>query len=266
MTASLTAAVYTHNSAGDLLRAVLDGVRWADEIIVVDMDSTDDTLAICSEYTKRIFQHNESENINRNFNFGYRQASTDFILHISHDFVVSSELRDEIRSVLEDPHPADVYRIPMTTFFFGEPVQLSVWEKDLYPLLFRPGSVEYPTERIESMPQVRSSNVSRLHNRIEHYTVASVSMLARKYNRYSDIEVRNSPQVFKVHRHPWAIAFSSIGYWLYNYLWRGGWRYGMVGFIVTFEQGHYRFLQLSKRWERDHRQRQGLPWHEELQE
>lgn len=261
--ATLTAAIFTYESEGALLRQVFESVRWADEMIVVDMESKDGTRRLCSDYTKKIYVHNERENINANFNFGYQMASCDYVLHISHDFVVSPELHNEILQVLADPNRADVYEIGTLNYFFGKVVQLSVWEKKRLPLLFRKGSVVYPEERLEIWPRVLGARKGVLKHKIHHYTVEHISDLVRKYNRYSDIEIRNNPAVIPLIQNPLLLGLVGIGCSLYNYLFRGGFRFGMHGLIVSFMQGFYFFLQRAKRWERDWVERQGKSWNQE---
>ncbi|MBI3999346.1 MAG: glycosyltransferase family 2 protein, partial [Candidatus Omnitrophica bacterium] len=223
---TLTAVVFTYNSAGPLLDRVFESIRWADKIIAIDMQSKDRTIELCSKYTDTIFVHNENENINANFNFGYQQASSEYILHISHDFIIPPELKDEILEVLSSDHPADIYEIGTITYFFGKPVHLSVWEQKKLPLLFRKGMVVYPTDRLEIWPKLLSSDKQVLRNRYHHYTADRISELVRKYNRYSDIEVRNNPNVFPLVKNPWLLSLLGIGYGFYNYIFRGGFRFG----------------------------------------
>ncbi|OHD88008.1 MAG: hypothetical protein A3J39_02545, partial [Sulfuricurvum sp. RIFCSPHIGHO2_12_FULL_44_8] len=231
--ATVTAVVFTYNSAGPTLKRVLEAIQWADEIIVVDMESKDNTAQVCLEYTEKFLTHNENENINANFNFGYQQATSDYILHIESDYVVPPELKREILDVLSNDQRSDIYEIGITNYYFGKPVRLSVWEKIRLPRLFKKGTVSYPTYRIETWPKLLSQNKRSLKNRIDHYTVEHIWELVRKYNRYSDIEVRNSPNEIPLVHNPLLLGFSALGCTLYNYLFRGGFRYGMHGFIVS---------------------------------
>ena len=263
--ATVTAAVFTYNNSGPLLERVLEAVRWADEVIVVDMESKDDTVRLCSRYTDKILTHNENENINANFNFGYQQATCDYVLHISSDFIISPELKREILEALSSHERSDIYEMGITNYYFGKPVRLSVWEKTRLPLLFKKGTVVYPTHRIETWPTLLSQNKRFLKNRIEHYTVEHISELVRKYNRYSDIEVRNSPNEIPLIRNPLFLGFQALGCALYNYFIRGGFRYGMHGFIVSCLQGYYYFLKHAKRWERYWMEQQGRPWDSNIQ-
>jgi (heptosyl)LPS beta-1,4-glucosyltransferase len=229
------------------------------------MESKDNTIEICSNYTNRIFVNNEDQNINKNFNYGYQRASCEYVLHISHDFVVPTQLKDEIIRVLSEKPPADIYEIGTYTYFFGKPVHLTVWERQKLPLLFKKGMVVYPTERLEVWPKRLSSNRRSLRNHIQHFTVETISELVRKYNRYSDIEVRNNPSVFPLIKNPLLMALSGITNLVYNYVFRKGFRYGMHGLIVCYIQGFYHFLQMAKRWERHWKEQRGDEWHQHLQ-
>ncbi|GEM_PF-1940089 len=266
--ATVTAAVYTYNNAGPLLRKVLEAIAWVDEIIVVDMESTDETRAICAEFTGKIFVRNENENINFNFNFGYGQATSDYILHISSDYLILPELKQEILTLLSlsQEKRADIYEAHITNFYFGKPIRLSIWEHTKIPLLFKKGTVQYPTYRIEAWAQLLSTHRAVLKNRIQHHTVERISDLIRKYNRYSDIEIRNNPEVIPLIQNPILLGFWSIANIFNNFFFQGGFKYGMHGFIVCFLQGFYYFLQRAKRWERDWVEKQKETWHSELQD
>lgn len=265
--ATVTAAVFTYNNEGPLLKKVLQAIEWVDEVIVVDMESTDETRTICAKFTDKIFVHNENESINSNFNFGYQQASSEYIVHISSDFLISDDLKNEITQVLSAPSEqrADIYEARITNYYFGKPVRLSVWEKTRIPLLFKKGMVVYPTFRLEVWPKLFSARKALLKNRIEHYTVARITDLVQKYNRYSDIEVRNHPEIFPLVKNPLLLGFFGFGNACYNYFFRGGFKYGMHGFIVCVLQGFYYFLQRAKRWERDETEKQKGIWDSKVQ-
>src|SRR5690242_15504604 len=91
----------TYNCA-PIVRATLETIKWADEILVVDSFSTDGTLDICREYGARIIQHEYIQSANQK-NWAIPQAAHEWVLQIDTDEVLEPGLREEIEAVLESP-------------------------------------------------------------------------------------------------------------------------------------------------------------------
>ena len=107
------------------IRACLESVAWADEIVVVDSISGDQTVKICSEFGCRVFQR-AFDGYGSQKQFAVDQASNDWVFAIDADEVVTQELQNEIIALFADtknsgfsglPHPA--YRIPRSLKFMG---------------------------------------------------------------------------------------------------------------------------------------------------
>jgi (heptosyl)LPS beta-1,4-glucosyltransferase len=103
----LTVTVIAWNEE-ERLRACLESVAWADEIVVVDAESTDKTVQIAREFTDKV-----SVRVWPGFatqkNFAIEQASGEWILSLDADERVTSELRERIRAILAADGPADGY-------------------------------------------------------------------------------------------------------------------------------------------------------------
>jgi glycosyltransferase involved in cell wall biosynthesis len=127
------------------LRRTLESVTWADEIVIVDMFSTDGTLGICQEYPNvRLFQR--IDYIFANVNFGMEQARTDWVIRLDSDEVLNEELQHSIQHVLAHPEP-DVsgYSFPSIQYMFGLPMQYGpgLRERNIRKCMFRRGTARY---------------------------------------------------------------------------------------------------------------------------
>jgi glycosyltransferase involved in cell wall biosynthesis len=100
----------TRNEAGRI-RACLDGVRWAEEIIVVDQHSRDDTAAICREYGARVIERDMAAGFGEQKNFAIAQATHPWILSLDADEEVTPALRRTIEAAVS----------PATTWAFASP-------------------------------------------------------------------------------------------------------------------------------------------------
>src|SRR6478609_7166095 len=88
----------TFNCAATV-RATLESVKWADEILVVDSFSTDGTLDVCREYGARIIQH-EYLNSAKQKNWALPQCKHEWVLQIDSDEILPDELRQEVEQAV----------------------------------------------------------------------------------------------------------------------------------------------------------------------
>src|SRR3990167_2361431 len=87
-----------------MIEDCLKSVRFADEIILVDNQSTDKTTDITKRYTNKIFSRtNNPLMLNLNKNFGFTKAKGEWIFSLDADERISEELKDEIQSILRKP-------------------------------------------------------------------------------------------------------------------------------------------------------------------
>src|ERR1041384_174604 len=105
MTTAVSVLLPTFNCER-LVRAPLESVKWADEILVVDSFSSDETLSICKEYGARIVQH-EYLNSASQKNWALPQCKNQWVLQIDSDETLEPGLREEIEQVLVNA-PNDV--------------------------------------------------------------------------------------------------------------------------------------------------------------
>src|SRR5262249_49602197 len=115
--ARLSVVVVTLNE-GDRIRACLESVAWADELIVVDAESQDKTAAVARELTDQVFVR-PWPGFAAQQNFGLEQAGGDWILSLDADELVSPALREEITTILRDGGPHVGYSVPRRNVFWG---------------------------------------------------------------------------------------------------------------------------------------------------
>ena len=106
----VTVVVITKNEE-DNIAECLETAAWADELIVVDDESTDSTREISKKYTDKIFVR-KMENEGRHRNWAYEQASNDWVLSIDADERITPELKEEVRTLLEGSPEFKAYTIP----------------------------------------------------------------------------------------------------------------------------------------------------------
>ncbi len=181
----ISCIIITRDEATNIRRC-LDSVSWADEIVVVDSGSTDDTKKIASEFTDRIFDL-KWEGFGPTKEFARTQAREEWILSVDADEEVSDELKGEIRRMVDSTDPADGYLIPRRSNFLGRWIRHGGWYPDLVLRLFRKDSGRFTLSMVHEEVQVRG-RIGRLKNDLLHHTDPDFDHYLAKLNRYTSLD------------------------------------------------------------------------------
>jgi glycosyltransferase involved in cell wall biosynthesis len=256
---TLSVVIPTYNNESTIGNC-LETVKWANEIVVVDMFSTDNTVAICRRYTDKIFQRDGRPMFNVNVNFGLDKATGDWILTSAADHFFSGELANEMQDLLikDDAGqvPFDLFTVPQHIYCFGKHnrygINLHKGTKAFHPVLLRKGMFRFPCKQVHESPILYSERIGRLKNHYDHPQFPTVSSFIAKANLYTDLDV----QVTTVEQvTPKSLFMVRIVYWmvrifLRHYLVEEGWRDGEHGFFISMYWAVYLFIERSKRWEK----------------
>jgi glycosyltransferase involved in cell wall biosynthesis len=133
----ISAVIIAYNEE-EKLRACLESVKWADDIVVVDSFSTDSTRAIASSYTDRIYQRAFSGMIEQK-RYATNLAKFDWIINIDADEIISEELRDEILQIFKQSGPEDHtgFVVPRRAYYINRWFSKGCWFPDRKLRLFR---------------------------------------------------------------------------------------------------------------------------------
>jgi len=245
----LSVTVITRNEAADLAPA-LESVDWADEIIVVDSESIDDTVAIARRFTDRVFVR-EWAGYSAQKNYAASLARNDWILSLDADERVTPALGAEIRSALSHAPTHGGFRMPRVTWYLGRWIRTTDWYPDLQLRLYDRRVAQW-TGRYVHESVVTKGPVAALRGELEHYAYRDLAEHLETIDHYTTLAARQMREsgrkagILQVAGHP-PLAF------LRNYLARGGFRDGEPGFIVSAMNAYYVFLKFAKLWELDHR-------------
>ncbi|HEY6122817.1 MAG TPA: glycosyltransferase family 2 protein [Pyrinomonadaceae bacterium] len=229
------------------MRATLEAVKWADEIVVVDSYSTDATLDICREFGAHIVQH-EYINSAKQKNWAVTQCRHEWVLQIDADEVLEAGLQDEIEqaiaTVSEDVH---LFRIPRKNHMLGKWIRYGDNFPDYQTRLFRRGKARWNEREVhahmEVNGEVRTLRHCLLHNNMPHISKELRNL--DRYTRYEAEEMWKQQRHFRWHHltvRPWLVFF-------HRYLWLQGFRDGWRGFFYSAYMAIYVFLYWSKVWE-----------------
>ncbi len=109
-------SLIAHNEGHNIQRC-LESIKWANEIIVVDCESTDNTIKITKKYTKKIYHRKNETNLNINKSFGISRAKNKWIFYIDPDEEISNSLKKEILNILKNKSEYTAYKMPRKSFY-----------------------------------------------------------------------------------------------------------------------------------------------------
>jgi glycosyltransferase involved in cell wall biosynthesis len=229
------------------LRGCLESVAWADEIVVVDAESSDKTVLIAREFTDRVVVRPWA-GFAAQKNFALDQASGDWILSLDADEQVTPELRTQIAGVLRADGPADGYRLPRQNIFWGRWVRHGRLYPDWQLRLFRRGRGRFADHVVHESVMVDGS-VRRLSAPLRHASYRDLSDCLTRFDRYSTLAaeewVRQGRRV-----RPWDLALRPLGRFLAMYVLARGFLDGWRGFVLAALYAHYVFVRSIKVWEK----------------
>ena len=241
----LSVTVITRNEAADLGDA-LATVAWADEIIVVDSQSTDETVAIARRYTDRVIVREWPGYIDQK-NYASSIATHDWILSLDADERVTPELASEIKARLADTPREAAYRIPRVTWHLGRWVRTTDWYPDYQLRLYDRRAAQWTGRHVHEAVSVRGET-GQLSGELQHYAYRDIADHLETIDRYTTLAARQMREAGKragalqIAGHP-PLAF------LRNYLAHGGIKDGVPGFIISALNAYYVFLKFAKLWE-----------------
>lgn len=252
---TLSIVLSVHNEE-KLLEDALKSVKiLADEIIVVDNESTDKTEQIARKYTDKIFHHsNTPKTLNKPKNFGFSKATGDWILSLDADERVSPELQEEIKrtisvEVYETSSFPTGYWVSRKNLVFGKWLQHGIWWPDYQLRLFRRGNGKFPGIHNHEFLVVEGQT-EKLKNPLIHQSYTSITQYIDKFNHtYTDNEAENFLKSGKKIIWLDALRFP-LSDFMTNFFARGSYKDGLHGLVLSILQAFYSFEVFAKVWEK----------------
>ncbi|HQX12263.1 MAG TPA: glycosyltransferase family 2 protein [Thermoflexales bacterium] len=241
---SVAAVIITLNESANIARC-LARLAWADERIVVDSGSVDDTLEIARSHGAVVVSH-AWEGFSGQKNFGNGLASSEWILTVAADERVTSELSAEIRAFVDTaPDPVAAARIQIRDWMFGKFVEHGSWPEQHHIRLHRRNRATWGGEVHEGL--IVDGDVVDLRHAILHFSHLTLERFIAKLNSYTDIEARTmkaAGQSVGLGR----AALGALRAFLGQYVRLQGFRDGGHGFILAVYMAGYYFTTRAKLW------------------
>ena len=242
----ISVVINTYQAALHLDR-VLDAVKDFDEVLICDMESTDETLDIARKHGCRIvtFARREYNIVEPAREYAIHEATHEWVLVVDADEIVTPQLRQYLYQRIQEASCPDGLFIPRKNYFMGRFMRCHYPDHILR--FFRKDKTHWPAiihcqpevdGRVEKIPAKRRELA------FEHLANDSVENIVSKTNQYTRNELER-----KQHRHYGTLAFLGRPLFFKVYILKGAVLDGVPGFIKAVLEGYYQFIFLAKKYE-----------------
>jgi len=225
----VTAIIPTLNEEKNIAEA-MDQVSWADEILVIDSFSNDQTVEIAKKLGAKVIQR-KFDNYSSQKNHAIEKAQNDWIFILDADERLSEDLKLEIIDKLHNTGKEKAFWIPRQNYFLGKKVKFSGWQNDKVIRLFNRKFARYNGKLVHEEIACKAET-GQLKSGLKHYTYKNYEEYVRKIEKYSLLKAQElykkkiKPNLFYRWLKP-AYRF------LYHYLINLGFLDGQAGFTIA---------------------------------
>lgn len=246
----ISAVIIAHNEEKNIAEAI-NSVAWADEILVVDSESEDQTREISDSLGAKVLIKNWL-GFSKQKQFAVDNATHDWVFSLDADERVSEELKNEIlelKNTFED-QLADGYKIPRLSFYMNRPIRHCGWYPDWQLRFFDRRKGKWKEVLIHESFQIQeNSKVEKLKKDILHYTIENASHHHKMIGtRYAPLAAQ---QMFEREKRTSLLKIYTTGFTTFfqTYLLKGGFLDGLAGFTISRFAAHHAFLKHLLLWE-----------------
>lgn len=245
----LSVVLIARNEAG-LLAECLESVSWADEIILLDSGSEDETLDVAREFGAKVFTHTDWPGFGKQRQLAQSHATGDYILMIDADERVSPELRQSVEKVLNNPQENTVYSLGRSNLFLGKFMRHSGWYPDRVNRLY-PAHFHYNDDLVHESLETKDAKVVPLQGDLLHLTCRDFFAFQRKQLNYAE--------AWATQRHQqgrrcsfFSVISHTLGAFVKTWILRAGFLDGKQGLILAGVNAQYTFNKYAALWAFSH--------------
>jgi glycosyltransferase involved in cell wall biosynthesis len=239
----LSVVILTKNEEKNIRDCLISVAGWADEIVVVDDESSDNTLAIARDFTTKIISR-KMDIEGRQRNFAYSCARNLWVLSLDADERVTQALKAEIETVLSADATYNGFTIPRRNFMGNYWVKYGGWYPSPQLKLFRKDKFRY--EEVSVHPRAfMDEPCGHLRSDIMHYSYRNLEDFLNKLNNQT---TREAEKWFRQNKPMTLVRFIWRSYdrFIRSYFTRQGYKDGVFGLAVAFFAGLYQFVSYLK--------------------
>jgi len=243
---TLSVILITRNeeaNLGDCL-ASLEGI--AQQIVVVDTNSSDQTLEIAKNHGAVIAQPPDWPGFGPQKNRALDLASGDWILSLDADERLTPALRSEILTAIHHSAHVNCFAIPRLSWYCGRFIRHSGWNPDYVDRLFRRGTARFSEDLVHER-LIPDGQIAQLENPMLHFSFMNYSQVLQKIDRYSSA---SAEQAFAKGKKSSPAKAVIHGMWSFfrTYIVRAGFLDGAQGLALAISNGQGTYYRYMKLW------------------
>ncbi len=231
------------------IKSLLEDLDFADEILIVDSFSTDQTVTIASSFPNVKIIQNKFQNYSLQRNFALNHASHSWVLFMDCDERLTPKLKTEIIATINSPNTANAYLISRTFMFKNEKLRYSGWQSDSIFRLFNKNKCRYTEDRlVHEKLEVEDDNIRALKHKLIHYSYSNFENYKAKMKSYGILKAREKHKKGVVFSFL-MMVFHPIYTFLYRYIIRLGFLDGAKGIIICYLNAYSvyaRYIELKR--------------------
>ena len=243
---TLSVILITRNEEANLADclASLEGI--AQQIVVVDTNSSDRTLDIAKSYGAVIAQPQDWPGFGPQKNRALDLATGEWVLSLDADERLTPALKSEIVTAIHDSAHVDCFAIPRLSWYCGRFIRHSGWNPDYVDRLFKRGSARFSDDLVHER-LLPSGQVAKLENPMLHYSFMNYSQVLQKIDRYS---TASAEQAFAKGKTSTPLKAVLHGAWSFfrTYFLQAGFLDGPQGFTLAMSNAQGTYYRYVKLW------------------
>ncbi|MBF7045968.1 glycosyltransferase family 2 protein [Campylobacter volucris] len=226
--------ILTFNSQKYLYQ-VLESIKFANEIIIIDNGSTDKTLQIAKQFSNTNIYTQQWLGFGAQKQFGVDKTTNEWVFVLDSDEIITDNLKNEIIQTLNNPK-FKAYKIARLNFFFGKAIKHMGLYPDYSVRLFNKKYAKFNNRKVHESV-ITKEKIGKLNNHFIHYAYENIEQFISKQNKYSSLNCKNN--ILKAIINPYWTFFKM-------YILKCGFLEGKNGFIIAKLYAQYTFWKYIK--------------------
>jgi glycosyltransferase involved in cell wall biosynthesis len=240
----LSVTIITYNESENIGRC-LDSVQWADEILVVDSYSTDNTIEIAKSKGAKIVS-TDWLGFGKTKKFAVNNTANDWVFSLDADEEVTEDLSKKIKEILLNPK-CDGYSIKRKSFYLGKMINYCGWDKDFPLRLFNKTKGNFNEKEVHESVQINGKK-GRIYEPMLHYTYPDIDTHFIKMNRYGELASKKLVEKGKFYN-PLVSLLFAINKFMKMYFLKLGFLDGINGLILCINSAIGIYIKYIKTWQ-----------------
>lgn len=250
MSPTLAVTIITKNEENNI-RAAIESVLFANEIIVVDSFSTDLTKQIVDSFGDKVkFYQNDFVGHGAQKNFAALQSNQDWIFNLDADERVDETLQHSIMRAIENPNGINIWQCKRKNFFCGKWIQYGGWYPDFNARLYKKEEAAFSTPKVHEILQAKNNKISQkmgtlqgnlLHYSFPHFASQIDTNVRYAYLGHFAIIEKN----YSHHKLILLMLVKPIGKFIECYFLKRGLLDGINGFVIAINASYSLFMKYS---------------------